>query len=297
MRGISYRQHEQIGMDQMGFFMYVLVMSNSDFPVGIVSLSASPTPIGHAVFGGRLRETTGTGFAQYRVYGMYALVLLIDGGGRYRDRRGTDQRLRKGDVVIVFPENPHQYGPEPGDLWDEVFLSFQGAAFEAWRACGLVPNQPIGKIADVERMAQRFFDILAMPSGTLAESTAIAAAIHQILADMLEQQNFTGEGWMEKSRQLLSGGADAPHLTEIAEMVGMSYEKFRKAFKAASGESPAIFRRRQRLAQAALMLQRSDLSLELIAESLGFCDAFHLSKSFKAMHGKSPTQYRRQISH
>lgn len=270
-------------------------MPDDDFALGVVSLSGPLTTIGNAVFGGRLAGTVGTGFTQYRVYGMYALVLLLKGGGRYRDRRGTDQRLTPGDIWVVFPENPHQYGPESGDEWDEVFLAFQGAAFEGWRANGLVPSQPIRRWPDVAVMAQRFFDILRMPCATLADATAIAAAIHQILADIVEHSQTAEEGWLEKSRQLLSGGADAPDLPEIALAVGMSYEKFRKAFKAAVGESPAAFRRRQRLTQATLMLQRSDLSLDLIADSLGFCDAFHLSKAFKSLLGKSPTEYRREL--
>ena len=75
----------------------------------------------------------------------------------------------------------------------------------------------------------------------------------------------------------------------------MSLERFRKAFKTATGESPAVFRRRRRLEQAALMLQRPDLKLDLIARSLGFYDAFHLSKAFKAETGDSPEAFRRRL--
>lgn len=270
-------------------------MEHADFPLGIVPLSGPVTSIGNAVFGGRLRGTAGTGFSQFRVYGMYAVVLLLDGGGRYRDRRGSNRRLSSGDLLVVFPECPHQYGPETDDVWDEVFIAFKGAAFEGWRANGLVPNQPIWSLSDPEPMARRMFEILRMPTATLAHSTAISAALHQLLADLLEQQPPGREDWLEKSRQLLGGGADAPDLPEVASVVGMSHERFRKAFKEASGETPARFRRRQRLAQAALMLQRPDLSLDLIAESLGFCDGFHLSKAFKAEHGESPSAFRRRL--
>lgn len=270
-------------------------MHDSDFPVGIVPLSGPVTTIGNAVFGGRLRGTSGTGFAQYRVYGMYALVLLLDGGGRYRDRRGVDCRLSSGDLLVVYPECPHQYGPEATDSWDEVFIAFKGAAFEGWRANGLSTSQPIRRWPDPDLLAQRFFEILKMPTATLAESTAVAAAIHQLVADVLERRETEREAWLEKSRQLLSGGVDAPTLTDIAATIGMSYERFRKVFREVTGETPAAFRRRQRLAQAALMLHRPDLSLELIAESLGFCDGFHLSKAFKTEHGESPSAFRRRV--
>lgn len=263
---------------------------------GIVSLAGPSLPIGSLQFGGRLRGTSGTGFSQFRVYGMYALVLLLDGGGRYRDRRGVDRRLNAGDLVVVFPELPHQYGPESGDSWDEVFIAFNGAAFEGWRAHGMDPAHPVWSLPDADYWALRFYEILQLPVlSSLSKSCAATAALHALIADTLAARPAGEEDWLESARQVLGGGAGAPDIHQTAAGAGMGYETFRKAFKAATGEPPALFRRRQRLAQAALMLQRADLSLEMIAASLGFCDAFHLSKAFKQEHGRSPAAYRAGI--
>lgn len=279
-------------MDGLDAGMYFPDMIEADFPTGIIPLSGSFTPIGKAEFGGRLRGTAGTGFSQFRVYGMYALVLLLNGGGRYRDRKGIDRRLFPGDLMVVFPEHPHQYGPEAGDDWDEVFIAFKGAAFEGWRANGLDPTHPVWRLQNPRTCATRFFEILKMPVASLTQSTAVAAAIHQLIADALTQRPPGSEDWLETARQLLGGGSEAPAPQEIASTLGMSHDHFRKVFKTATGESPSTFRRKRRLAQAALMLQRSDLTLEMIAESLGFCDGFHLSKAFKAEHGESPAGFR-----
>lgn len=279
-------------MDAAEICMYFPVMTDFDFPATVIPMSGPRTPVGNVEFGGRLQGTTGTGFAQFRVYGMYALVFLLRGGGRYRDRRGIDRRLTAGDLLVVFPEHPHQYGPEDGDEWDEVFLAFEGAAFEGWRASGLDPVNPVWRLPEPERWARRFFDILRLPHRSLAESTAVAAAIHQLIADALARRPAGREHWLENACQLLSGGADAPDLPTIAATVGMSHDRFRKVFKSATGESPSTFRRRRRLAQAALMLHRSDLKLDMIAHSLGFCDGFHLSKAFKAEYGQSPASVR-----
>ena len=281
-----------MGMDALAGRMYFPVMAETDFPTGIIPLSGPITPIGNAEFGGRLRGTAGTGFSQFRVYGMYALVLLLKGGGRYKDRRGIDRRLSAGDLLAVFPEHPHQYGPEAGDVWDEVFIAFKGAAFEGWRTHGLDPANPVWHLGNLPASARRFFEILRMPVASLLQSTAVAAAIHQLIADALAQRPAEREDWLEKARQLLGGGSEAPTPQEIAATLGMSHDHFRKAFKAATGESPSAFRRRRRLAQASLMLQRSDLNLDMIADSLGFCDGFHLSKAFKAEYGQSPSAYR-----
>lgn len=273
--------------------MYFPVMAKDNFPAGIIPLSGPPNPIGNAEFGGRLCGTAGTGFSQFRVYGMYALVLLLDGGGRYRDRRGMDRRLSPGDLVAVFPEHPHQYGPESGDDWDEVFIAFKGAAFEGWRTHGFNPSNPVWRLEDPRSTARSFFEILRMPTASLSQSTTVATGIHRLIASALAQRPVAGEDWLQTASQLLAGGNDSPTPPEIAARLGMSHDHFRKVFKASTGESPSSFRRRRRLAQAALMLQRADLKLDMIAESLGFCDGFHLSKAFKSEYGQSPADYRR----
>lgn len=282
-------------MDGLVFAMQDLGVDAQQEVSGIVSLGGPSTPLGSVKFGGSLSGSSGTGFTRYRVYGMYALVLLRQGGGRYRDRRGADRRLKAGDLIVVFPELPHQYGPEAGDVWDEVFLSFEGAAFEGWRAHGLDPAHPVWSLHPQETWARRFSEVLELPVATLPESCTAASAVHRLIADALASRPAAAEDWLEPARQALSGGAGAPSLQDIAANAGLGYETFRKAFKAATGEAPARYRRRQRLAQASLMMQRADLSLEMIAGALGFCDAFHLSKVFKQEHGVSPAAHRAGI--
>lgn len=282
-------------MDGLVFAMQDPVVDAQQEISGIVSLGGPLTPIGSVKFGGCLTGASGTGFTRYRVYGMYALVFLRQGGGRYRDRRGADRRLKAGDLIIVFPELPHQYGPEAGDVWDEVFLSFEGPAFEGWRAHGLDPAHPVWALEPHDTWARRFSEVLELPVATRSESCAAAAAVHRLIADALAARPAAAADWLEPARQALSGGAGAPSLPEIAAKAGLGYETFRKVFKSATGEAPARYRRRQRLAQAALMMQRADLSLEMIAAALGFYDAFHLSKAFKQEHGHSPAAHRAAI--
>lgn len=261
----------------------------------IVSFPDLPSPMGSIRFGGNLSGAGGTGFNRHRTYGIYALVLVL-GCGRYRDRRGNDRRVEPGDLIVVFPDSPHQYGPEPGDFWKEIFISFEGLAFEGWRNYGLNPIDPVWPLAPLEDWRRRFEQVLQAVPSTRSQACIAVGAVHAMIADALaaRQAHSGNPGWLEFARQALSGGEGAASLEEIARQAGLGYEKFRKAFRQATGESPGRYRKRMRLAQAALMLQRVDLSLETISRSLGFCDAFHFSKDFKAHYGMPPTVARRE---
>jgi AraC-like DNA-binding protein len=283
-------------MDALAFRMYFLAMSSDEELAGIVSFSSPSTPIGRVRFGGHLQGVGGTGFSHFRTYGMYALVLLTgNGAGRFRDQRGNNRRVRAGDLIVVFPDVPHQYGPEGGDVWEEIFIAFDGAAFEGWRSRGLDPALPVWPVDPVDDWARRFSGILTLPVATRPEACAAASAVHLLIADALAVRppDTASRDWLEPAKQALGRGAGAPTLPEIATQAGLGYETFRKSFKTITGESPARYRRRMRLAQAELMLHRADLSLEMIARALDFCDAFHLSKAFKAQYGHSPAALRR----
>lgn len=265
---------------------------------GIISYPDSQTPLGSRIYGGHLRGVGGTGFQQFRAYGMYALVLLLDGTeGRFRDKLGTNRRVGAGDLLVVFPDIPHQYGPEPGDHWEEVFVAFDGAVFETWSAHGLDPQHPVWSLGDPAGWSKRFFDLLK-PAGSPAELCHIVAGIHTLIADALAVRRLEDSPppWLRSACQALAAGAGAPELQQVARDAGMGYDNFRKSFRKNIGESPQRYRSRMRIAHASLMLQRTDLSMESIALSLGYCDGFHFSKAFKRERGCSPSEYRRRLA-
>lgn len=291
------RSRSQIAIDGEQPSSYREVMEREEPVESIKSFPGLSTPVGSLMFGGQLYRTTGTGFTSYRTYGMFALVLLLGNcAGRYRDCLGTDRRVAAGDLIVVFPDVPHQYGPEAGDTWHEVFVSFGGAAFDGWRSLGLDPTRPVWTASGSEDWPKRFFDLLELPAGNRREACIAANAIHLLISDLLSVRPSEGttHDWLENACRALGGGRGSPSPQEIARDAGLGYETFRKNFKAAMGESPSRYRKRMRLTQAELMLQRADLPLEMIAAALDFCDAFHFSKAFKQHHGISPSQYRRE---
>jgi AraC-like DNA-binding protein len=79
---------------------------------------------------------------------------------------------------------------------------------------------------------------------------------------------------------------------ELARLTGLGRVRFSTEFKRVFGLPPAKYIMRKRLERARYMLLNTDRTLEDVADELGFSDAFHFSKAFKAGIGFSPRQFR-----
>ena len=154
----------------------------------LYSFPEQHTPLGRVHFGGELPQSQGTGWDGYRRYGMYAAVLITRGSGVYRDASGRQIALREGCVILVFPEVPHHYGPGPGKRWDEVFVAFSGAAFDAWRGHGLDPAHPVWRLQNPRCEADLLRSLLRKKVEDLRGSIKQAADVHEMLARWFAQR-------------------------------------------------------------------------------------------------------------
>lgn len=82
-------------------------------------------------------------------------------------------------------------------------------------------------------------------------------------------------------------------LAEMAERASMSVRTFTRRFREETGESPARWLHRQRLAYARELLEQTDLPVDRVAEKAGLGTAASLRAHMNADAGVSPTEYRR----
>jgi AraC-like DNA-binding protein len=81
----------------------------------------------------------------------------------------------------------------------------------------------------------------------------------------------------------------------ISDVVGMSRATLQRKFKAGIGVSPMVYISRWRMAKAYQLLKHSNLSLEGIADAIGFSDARTLSHAFKENYSDTPSQFRKKL--
>jgi AraC-like DNA-binding protein len=84
----------------------------------------------------------------------------------------------------------------------------------------------------------------------------------------------------------------SPSVDQIAHAVGVSRGHLVRLFKQEIGMSPAHCLRGIRLDHAAMMLARSNISVQHISEECGFENQFHFSRAFKQQYRVSPRTFR-----
>lgn len=78
---------------------------------------------------------------------------------------------------------------------------------------------------------------------------------------------------------------------ELAEVAGMHPNAFTRLFKSVTGQSPQKYMNVKRIERACIMLHNTSVSIEEVAEALGFCDRFHFSRVFKQVRGVGPAAF------
>ena len=83
-------------------------------------------------------------------------------------------------------------------------------------------------------------------------------------------------------------------IARIARDLGVGRRKLERHFNADLGLPPADASARIRLAQARMLLARTDRTVTRIAEETGFCDASHLIRVFRETEGTTPDLWRQE---
>jgi AraC family transcriptional regulator, arabinose operon regulatory protein len=230
----------------------------------------------------------------------YAVVFVEEGQGTITTERGGSLRVVGPAVFWLFPNELHSYGPDSGTVWVERWALFRGTLIDEFvRRELLNPAKPL--IAPVKHgEISQTFNLLhseIQKRSALAWITA-ASIIHRLVAQVAQQSAAQQSKSLSTQIQRIASIIEERAFMEIdfediAEELNVSPATLRRQCVAHFGLAPKHYQLQLRLERAKELLTKTDSSIQDIALSIGYSDAFYFSRLFQKRENQTPTDFRR----
>jgi AraC-like DNA-binding protein len=181
--------------------------------------------------------------------------------------------------------------------------------------------QDVGRVLGVRFRPGGFRGLLQAPLATVTDKTLMLEQVLGIDSPAAERAVFAApddEGMISAAEALLRPRLPSPDPTvdlvhgiierigtdrdinrvdDLADKVGLGTRALQRLFADYVGVSPKWVIRRYRLHDAAARLAKAEpVNLTHLAQDLGYSDQAHFTREFKAIVGRSPSDYRRSAT-
>ena len=129
------------------------------------------------------------------------------------------------------------------------------------------------------------------PTAEAAGSCLLHSLLWVLCEEYFETEAESRDKRMEDIRKLLEEEPESQWtIPELALQAGLSEGHFSRRFKKHVGVAPKMYQHQSRMRHAHYLLQEEDLSVQEVADRLGYSDAFVFSRQFKKTWGVSPSK-------
>ena len=235
----------------------------------------------------------------------YNLHVIMDGSGWVR-LDGDVITPEPGSFFIIPPGTPERYGATPPAYWSVRWIHFTGSLIQTWlRTLGLDQTRLV-RVLDTAPFASAHAELCAvMRKRSESDAATVSALVYRCLAELFSRVVPEGSTLQPRHNQQIQQALDHLHvhyadpltLSDLADRAGLSLYHFNRLFTRIMGEPPMRYLASRRLAFAkALLTSRPNLPVFEVARQIGYTDASHFGKVFRAATGLSPRRFRQMYS-
>jgi AraC family transcriptional regulator, dual regulator of chb operon len=233
----------------------------------------------------------------------HELVYVIRGQG-WQQIAGQRQALRTGDLVLVRPQDAHEFSTRrdgefqfinvafPSERW-RAFADFAGvAAAAAW---DLAPAPVIARNAP-DAAGQAMARALAAYQDTAGALDVIGlwTVVMPILHAAAGGIDIR-PGWLVRACTAMRNEENLREgLPRLLQLASVSHGHLARSMSEHFGCRPVEFVNQVRLSHAAMLLATTAESIGRVAERSGFSSQSYFDRLFRAHHGQTPRAYREQ---
>lgn len=123
----------------------------------------------------------------------------------------------------------------------------------------------------------------------------IKSMFYEILSKISQQLNEDETGIISEGIKYIENNFNSSvSIGELAKMCAVSETSFRRLFKKTTGESPVRYINNLKISKAKELLKSSEITVEEISDFLSFYDKAYFCRTFKALAGLTPSEYRKK---
>ena len=226
----------------------------------------------------------------------YCHVCMLKGKIRISTLQSYELDIEAGQATFLWSNEVQSYtvvGDDVQFFW--TFFSLEGKK---------LPVMEIVKIENIEKAVKDLHhcaDLLRKSSiFELARANMIFTKYVLDGVEQLASKPAESEIWQQRNiyisiDYIKENLYNLPSVQELARLVGMSLKQYRKHFKRVMGMYPAQYIGEQKMSVIKDYLSKTDLSINQIAELLGFSSPYYLCNAFKKRFGCTPSEYRKRV--
>jgi len=250
------------------------------------------------------QESTRRRFAE-RPYGTVDWILIYNEDGHaYFRSGGVEFDATAGDLILIRPGTPHQYGlDERHGYWKNIWTHFiptsDSLDWLQWPeiAPGMM-HLRLGASARKRVRAELLrADSAVHTMGRRHEEFAVNALERALLICDSHNPRHAEARWdarIRKAAQLLCQRSQERFTVgALARHCALSRSRFAELFRDQVGMAPLAFLEDQRLRRARELLEHTTMNLAEISSQCGFATPFYFSLRFKKYFAASPRDYRK----
>lgn len=238
----------------------------------------------------------------------YLLHYVISGQGTLSshstDGEVHEYKLEANQGFLICPGQINLYTADEKNPWKYVWIEFDGIrAGEYLFRAGLEQDQPIYEPQNTAKGKQLWNHMLYFSENSTSSPIHLVGHLYLFLDELIRFSN--NQQNMEKKPQedfyineavsyIQQNYGRKLTINEVADFCKLNRNYFSRKFKQVMGCTPQEFLIRQRLMNAAELMQHSDLPIKTVAAQCGYPNQLHFSQAFKKFYDLPPQEWRKQ---
>lgn len=229
------------------------------------------------------------------------LIHYINSGKGYYKTNGQTFLLTKGDAFLIYPETEGSYYADEEDPWEYYWVGFHGSDAAALiNATDFSLENPVFyHCTSGEKIRDCFFQIYQSHGNTIADMLRMTGSLYHALSlfiqDSMTKQPKASSSLsrIELAVSFISSQYSYPITVEdIAAYIGVSRSHLFREFKEHLNQSPKDYLTKYRIREACRLLSDTSLSIQSVANSVGYENGMYFSRIFHQKMGMTPSQFR-----